>query len=228
VSAMRRALRALESPPDPVLLPQIQVWLAEARQYAGLALDEDLAALADDRTVVISDYDTNATLIPSASEADLIRLHAERTNSVESAEGLLAEYAEAVRSAQPWGAKTLFYSLDHTIADHVGRTLDQLRHRFDEPGHENDTAESSFINAAAADAGIIACVSGNEKAIRQWRQRSWQRFQHFEHDMPYAIGVRITRVGRHDPPELCVRVRVVLTADPRSPRGYSVYTAFPV
>ncbi len=111
----------------------------------------------------------------------------------------------------------------HTIAEHVGRTTEQLATRLvDEP---KIPAASTFPNIATAERATADALQARSAEIASWLSTSAKRLV-LKVPLLYDVGISLAR-GATTP----VNVRsvlIVLQRDASFPSGYRIITAYPV
>lgn len=105
----------------------------------------------------------------------------------------------------------------HTIARHVGRTIEQLKQRIAE-GHE---MVSTFPDLESAAASISRTVKANEAKLREWLSGSGRQTE-LEATFDEPVGTVMTEEGHtfdgHS-------VKLIVRRDPTDPFGFRIHTA---
>jgi hypothetical protein len=111
------------------------------------------------------------------------------------------------------------HSGSHTIHEHVGKSVEELKARRIQDGLP---IASSFRDQAEAERLIESVLRRRSNAIDEWLSSSRARIT-LEVPTNAAAGVSVTAEG----PVVATRVRLVLARDPSMPEGFRIYTAYP-
>lgn len=108
----------------------------------------------------------------------------------------------------------------HTLARHVGQSVEQLMDRIAKYGKD---AASSFADGGSAERFAEATIKKNAASIQAWL-RSGGGTEAWSASFAEQTGITVTRAGEVLHPS---SVRVVLRSDPSMPDGYRVLSCFP-
>jgi len=109
----------------------------------------------------------------------------------------------------------------HTIARHVGRSLDDLKARADEEGKRE---VSTFTDLATADRAVAEVLFREQERIRRWLAARPASNEAFEDRLAEAVGDVYRRDSRKTTPGHTVVV--VLRASEKFPEGFRIHTAY--
>ncbi len=119
----------------------------------------------------------------------------------------------------PGGLSRHEHSGSHTIREHVGKSLDELKGR---RIRDDLPVASSFRDQAEAERLIESALRRRSNAIEEWLTSSRGRIT-LEVPTDTAAGISVTAEGA----VVATRLRLVLARDPAMPEGFRIYTAYP-
>ena len=109
----------------------------------------------------------------------------------------------------------------HTLARHVGRSLDDLKARADEEGKRE---VSTFTDLATADRAVAEVLFREQERIRRWLAARPASNEAFEDRLAESVGDVYRRDTRKTTPGHTVVV--VLRASEKFPEGFRIHTAY--
>ncbi|MDF1604058.1 RNase A-like domain-containing protein [Nocardioides sp. YIM 152315] len=109
----------------------------------------------------------------------------------------------------------------HTIAKHVGKSIEHLRHRA--ATHPTATRASTLIDERSADRAISRALDRHADEVVAWL-RSGDRTKRLDAVLDEATGISVDRAGVVTEVK---GIRIVLVRESSMPEGYWIKTAFP-